>query len=146
MAIGNSKPKSDPLPSPYFSFIFIKFVIKSEDEDIHTANERRLKELIGAVGGKLHTGRSRNDQVATDMRLWLLNEVKELETSLKAFLTVLVERANTEKAHILPGYTHLQVCSSNNACLLQFQNCLIFPSARTSRSMVSFPPLACLCF
>ena len=48
-----------------------KFEIKPSDEDIHTANERRLTEIVGTVGGKLHTGRSRNDQVATDMRLWL---------------------------------------------------------------------------
>lgn len=53
-----------------------KFVIKQGDEDIHTANERRLTELIGSVGGKLHTGRSRNDQVATDTRLWLFNELR----------------------------------------------------------------------
>jgi hypothetical protein len=51
-------------------------VIKTGDEDIHTANERRLTELIGPVGGKLHTGRSRNDQVATDTRLWLFNELQ----------------------------------------------------------------------
>jgi argininosuccinate lyase len=51
------------------------FVLKPSDEDIHTANERRLTELIGAVGGKLHTGRSRNDQVATDVRLWLRDEI-----------------------------------------------------------------------
>ncbi|KAL0575279.1 argininosuccinate lyase, partial [Marasmius crinis-equi] len=53
------------------------FKIEADDEDIHTANERRLSELIGPLGGKLHTGRSRNDQVATDMRLWLLEEIKE---------------------------------------------------------------------
>ncbi|KIJ34689.1 hypothetical protein M422DRAFT_181746 [Sphaerobolus stellatus SS14] len=86
----------------------MQFDIKPDDEDIHTANERRLKELIGPVGGKLHTGRSRNDQVATDMRLWLLNEVKDIEASLKALLHVMVERANTEKEHLIPGYTHLQ--------------------------------------
>ncbi|KAF8488778.1 argininosuccinate lyase [Gautieria morchelliformis] len=85
-----------------------EFQVKPEDEDIHTANERRLKELVGPVGGKLHTGRSRNDQVATDMRLWLINEIKEIEAALKALLTVMVDRADNEKAHILPGYTHLQ--------------------------------------
>ncbi|KAF8575800.1 argininosuccinate lyase [Ramaria rubella] len=85
-----------------------QFQIKPEDEDIHTANERRLKELVGPVGGKLHTGRSRNDQVATDMRLWLINEVKEVESALRALLRVMVERADKEKAHLLPGYTHLQ--------------------------------------
>jgi len=90
----------------------MQFEIKPEDEDIHTANERRLKELVGAAGGKLHTGRSRNDQVATDMRLWLINEVKDIEASLKALLTVMVERSDKEKQYILPGYTHLQVCKA----------------------------------
>lgn len=80
-----------------------------DDEDIHTANERRLSELIGPLGGKLHTGRSRNDQVATDVRLWLLDEVKEIQAGLKALISVMVERANKEKDILLPGYTHLQV-------------------------------------
>jgi len=58
------------------------FRIADDDEDIHTANERRLKELIGPVAGKLHTGRSRNDQVATDMRMWLLDEVDAIVTPM----------------------------------------------------------------
>ncbi|KAI0065480.1 argininosuccinate lyase [Artomyces pyxidatus] len=85
-----------------------KFQIQPDDEDIHTANERRLSELIGPLGGKLHTGRSRNDQVATDMRLWLLDEVVEIEAGLVALIRVMVERADNEKDYILPGYTHLQ--------------------------------------
>ncbi|KAL5490302.1 ARG4 [Sanghuangporus weigelae] len=85
-----------------------QFKIEPDDEDIHTANERRLSELIGSLGGKLHTGRSRNDQVATDMRLWLLDEVKEIEASLKALITVMVERADKEQDILMPGYTHLQ--------------------------------------
>ncbi|KAF8969983.1 argininosuccinate lyase [Flammula alnicola] len=84
------------------------FVVKEDDEDIHTANERRLSEIIGPLGGKLHTGRSRNDQVATDIRLWLLEQVKDTEKNLKALIRVLVERADNEKDYILPGYTHLQ--------------------------------------
>ncbi|KAL0947029.1 hypothetical protein HGRIS_013172 [Hohenbuehelia grisea] len=84
------------------------FKPQEDDEDIHTANERRLSELIGALGGKLHTGRSRNDQVATDMRLWLLEEVKGIEEYLKALIRVMVERADKEKDILLPGYTHLQ--------------------------------------
>ncbi|KAA1474903.1 argininosuccinate lyase [Dentipellis sp. KUC8613] len=79
-----------------------------DDEDIHTANERRLSELIGPLGGKLHTGRSRNDQVATDMRLWLLGEVKEIENGLRDLIRVMVERADKEKDYLMPGYTHLQ--------------------------------------
>ncbi|KAF7978150.1 hypothetical protein HWV62_17482 [Athelia sp. TMB] len=84
------------------------FEIKEDDEDIHTANERRLSELIGPLGGKLHTGRSRNDQVATDMRLWLLDEVKDIEASLKGLISVMVERADKEIDILMPGYTHLQ--------------------------------------
>ncbi|KAF8894565.1 argininosuccinate lyase [Infundibulicybe gibba] len=84
------------------------FQIQADDEDIHTANERRLSEIIGPLGGKLHTGRSRNDQVATDMRLWLLEEVKDVEQGLKGLIRVMVERADTEKDILLPGYTHLQ--------------------------------------
>jgi argininosuccinate lyase len=83
--------------------------VQPDDEDIHTANERRLTELIGPLGGKLHTGRSRNDQVATDMRLWLLGEVRDIEDALKGLVRVMVERADKEKDILLPGYTHLQV-------------------------------------
>ncbi|KAJ6630681.1 argininosuccinate lyase [Mycena sp. CBHHK59/15] len=84
------------------------FQVQADDEDIHTANERRLSELIGPLGGKLHTGRSRNDQVVTDMRLWLLEEVQDIEQSLKGLLRVIVDRAEKEKEILLPGYTHLQ--------------------------------------
>ncbi|KAF8797926.1 argininosuccinate lyase [Phlegmacium glaucopus] len=84
------------------------FHAQEDDEDIHTANERRLSELIGPLGGKLHTGRSRNDQVATDMRLWLLDEARIVEEGLKALILVMVNRADKEKEFLLPGYTHLQ--------------------------------------
>ena len=86
-----------------------QFQIQPDDEDIHTANERRLTELIGPLGGKLHTGRSRNDQVATDMRLWLMKEVREVEIALKALIQVVVNRADKERDILMPGYTHLQV-------------------------------------
>lgn len=87
-----------------------KFDIKpGVDEDIHTANERRLGEIIGKdVAGKLHTGRSRNDQVATDMRLWLRDQLEQLETFLVDFLKVIAARAEKEIEHVMPGYTHLQ--------------------------------------
>ncbi|KAJ8312575.1 hypothetical protein KUTeg_009948 [Tegillarca granosa] len=71
-----------------------EFVLKPGDEDIHTANERRLKELIGQAAGKLHTGRSRNDQVATDMRLWLRDAIVEMKTYLTEFINVIINRAN----------------------------------------------------
>lgn len=85
-----------------------KFEIRPTDEDIHTANERRLSEIVGPVGGKLHTGRSRNDQCATDLRLWLLDEIKDVESALKDLIRVMVERADNEKDILMPGYTHLQ--------------------------------------
>ncbi|WVQ85437.1 argininosuccinate lyase [Cryptococcus sp. DSM 104549] len=86
-----------------------KFEIQADDEDIHTANERRLSEIIGKdIGGKLHTGRSRNDQVATDMRIWLMQETSIVEGYLKDMLNVMVSRAEKEVDAILPGYTHLQ--------------------------------------
>lgn len=84
------------------------FEIKPGDEDIHTANERRLTEIIGPTGGKLHTGRSRNDQVATDTRLWTVEAEKDV---LKDMATLLTAGASYAKDHIdvlMAGYTHLQ--------------------------------------
>ncbi|NXO92393.1 ARLY2 lyase, partial [Certhia brachydactyla] len=84
------------------------FVLKQTDEDIHTANERRLKELIGDVAGKLHTGRSRNDQVVTDLKLFMKNSLSIISSHLLGLIETLVERAAKEIDVILPGYTHLQ--------------------------------------
>uniref|UniRef100_A0A0B7A3W4 Argininosuccinate lyase n=1 Tax=Arion vulgaris TaxID=1028688 RepID=A0A0B7A3W4_9EUPU len=84
------------------------FEIRPGDEDVHTANERRLKELIGPVGGKLHTGRSRNDQVATDMRLWFRDKTIVLVKHLSDLLQVMTDRAEVEIEVLMPGYTHLQ--------------------------------------
>ncbi|KAK5016333.1 argininosuccinate lyase, partial [Cryomyces antarcticus] len=79
------------------------------DEDIHTANERRLGEIIGTgIAGKLHTGRSRNEQVATDMRLWLREQLKQIEGYLVDLLKVVAARAEQDIEHVMPGYTHLQ--------------------------------------
>lgn len=85
-----------------------KFVLLPSDEDVHTANERRLKELIGTPATKLHTGRSRNDQVATDMRLWLRSRINKLNDLIHSLLQVLTERAKAEIGILMPGYTHLQ--------------------------------------
>jgi argininosuccinate lyase len=85
-----------------------EFVYAEDDEDIHTAVERRLIELIGEPGEKLHTGRSRNDQVATDLRLWLLENLPLLEEALKDLQAVLIWRAEEDFGVIMPGYTHLQ--------------------------------------
>jgi argininosuccinate lyase len=84
------------------------FQVQPEDEDIHTAVERRLGELIGPAAGKLHTGRSRNDQVATDLRLFLLETCDEMEAQLRALQLALVQRAEQHIDLIMPGYTHLQ--------------------------------------
>jgi argininosuccinate lyase len=84
------------------------FVLQPGDEDIHTANERRLTEIVGAVGGKLHTGRSRNDQVATDVRIWLRDEIATLRGYLAQLIGVTVDRAEAEITLLMPGYTHLQ--------------------------------------
>ncbi len=85
-----------------------RFTIQAGDEDIHTANERRLTELIGPVAGKLHTGRSRNDQVATDVRLWLREEIDTLTGHLRQLIETTVARAAEEIDLLMPGYTHLQ--------------------------------------
>lgn len=86
------------------------FVVKPDDEDIHTANERRLSEIVGKdIGGKLHTGRSRNDQVATDMRIWLMEEADKIKGYLKDLIEVMANRGEKEVDVLMPGYTHLQV-------------------------------------
>jgi argininosuccinate lyase len=85
-----------------------KFAFQESDEDIHTAVERRLTELIGPLAGKLHTGRSRNDQVATDFRLWLLETAQPLKKSLVDLQAALVRRAERDWGIALPGYTHFQ--------------------------------------
>lgn len=85
-----------------------QFQLAAGDEDIHTAVERRLGELVGSVAGKLHTGRSRNDQVATDQRGWLRNRIDELDTLLVTLLQTALERAAAEIEVLMPGYTHLQ--------------------------------------
>ncbi|KAI0839723.1 argininosuccinate lyase [Hypoxylon sp. FL0890] len=85
------------------------FIIMPNDEDIHTANERRLGEIIGKdIAGKLHTGRSRNEQVVCDMRMWLRDQIRAIESQLVAFIEVIAARAEAEVGIIMPGYTHLQ--------------------------------------
>ncbi|MDQ2690692.1 MAG: argininosuccinate lyase [Chloroflexota bacterium] len=85
-----------------------KFTFLEDDEDIHTAVERRLGELIGATAGKLHTGRSRNDQVATDLRLWVLDFLPLVDQAIRGLQSVLLELAEDHITTLMPGYTHLQ--------------------------------------
>src|SRR5688500_10925074 len=77
-------------------------------EDIHMHVEHRLAELSGAAAGRLHTARSRNDQVATDFRLWVRGAIDEVEGLLTAFQRVLVARAEEHADSVMPGFTHLQ--------------------------------------
>jgi argininosuccinate lyase len=84
------------------------FAFKPGDEDIHTAIERRVTELAGDVGARLHTGRSRNDQVATDLRLFAKRELLGIARRVVRLQKVLLERARQAEDAYLPGYTHLQ--------------------------------------
>jgi len=77
-------------------------------EDIHMTTESRLAELIGPVAGRLHTARSRNDQVATDFRLWVRETLDQTDAALAQLQRALVERADEHSASIMPGFTHLQ--------------------------------------
>jgi len=77
-------------------------------EDIHMTTESRLAELIGPAAGRLHTARSRNDQVATDFRLWVRDAINEAEAGLEALQRALVNRAGEHAGSIMPGFTHLQ--------------------------------------
>jgi argininosuccinate lyase len=86
-----------------------EFAWKLELEDVHLNIERRLTELVGDAGKRLHTGRSRNDQVATDVRLWLRGEIDAIAAGLTQLQRALVAQAERHAATIMPGFTHLQV-------------------------------------
>jgi argininosuccinate lyase len=85
-----------------------KFVFRTEHEDIHMNVEARLAALIGPAAGRLHTARSRNDQVATDFRLWVRNRIDALDAQMQALQRALIDKADTHAATIMPGFTHLQ--------------------------------------
>jgi argininosuccinate lyase len=84
------------------------FAPQIDDEDIHTAVERRLVELIGEPALRLHTGRSRNDQIATDMRLFCIGAARDLDNRLRRLQLALVEQASRHVDTLMPGYTHMQ--------------------------------------
>ena len=86
-----------------------KFVFSRKLEDIHMNIEARLAELIGSAAGRLHTARSRNDQVALDFRLWVRNETDKTIQSIRHLIETLLQRAEQEVETIMPGFTHLQV-------------------------------------
>ena len=82
--------------------------VRMELEDIHMVTESRLAELIGPAAGRLHTARSRNDQVATDFRLWVRDAMDEVGAGLAALQRALVTRAKEHADSVMPGFTHLQ--------------------------------------
>jgi argininosuccinate lyase len=81
---------------------------KTEDEDIHMAVEKRLTEIVGDAGKRLHTARSRNDQVAVDFRMYLKAEILEIQALIAELLTTLIKKAESENDVMMPGFTHLQ--------------------------------------
>src|SRR5204863_9560152 len=85
------------------------FVFRDEHEDIHLNIEARLAELIGPAAGRLHTARSRNDQVATDLRLWVRGAIDRIETAMRDLQAALLDRAEAEADTVMPGFTHLQI-------------------------------------
>ena len=85
-----------------------RFRFRRDLEDIHMNVESRLSELVGPAAGRLHTARSRNDQVATDFRLWVRHEIETIDAALKALQAVLLDQAERHVATVMPGYTHLQ--------------------------------------
>jgi argininosuccinate lyase len=84
------------------------FPFEPDDEDIHMSIERRLTELVGAVGGKLHTARSRNDQVATDVAMYVRDAAGDAELALAGLTEAVIDVAERHLDWVLPGYTHLQ--------------------------------------
>src|SRR6516165_247984 len=85
-----------------------KFKFKRALEDIHMNVESRLGELIGPAAGRLHTARSRNDQVATDFKLWIKAAIDAIDAALAAYQRTLAEKALEHAATVMPGFTHLQ--------------------------------------
>ncbi len=85
-----------------------RFEFKKTLEDIHMNVESRLGELIGEAAGRLHTARSRNDQVTTDLRLWIRDAIDGLDAQLKALQAALIDRADAHSHTVMPGFTHLQ--------------------------------------
>lgn len=84
------------------------FLIQPGDEDVHSAIERRLTELIGPAAGKLHTGRSRNDQVATDFNLWLMQAITQMDVLARKLQTSICDRGQKDFGILINGYTHFQ--------------------------------------
>src|SRR5256886_13737968 len=118
---------------------------KQSAEDVHSFLEARLIEIVGDLGRKLHTGRSRNDQVATDLRLWLRDEIDRLAINLRSTQGALLDLAESNREAMVPGYTHLQRAQPillAHWCLAYFEM-LTRDAARLSevRARVNISPL-----
>jgi len=85
------------------------FVYTEADEDIHMAIEKRLISLVGPVGGKIHTARSRNDQVVLDVKLYLKDKIQDIKQLLLTLLETIIDKAEKHIDIVMPGYTHLQI-------------------------------------
>src|SRR6202042_2461925 len=85
------------------------FVIDKDVEDVHSQVELLLTERIGEAGKKIHSGRSRNDQVAVDIKLYLRAEIIKIKEETKQLFDLLIKQSETYKDKLLPGYTHLQI-------------------------------------
>lgn len=110
-----------------------------DDEDVHSVNERRLIELIGDIGRKIHTGRSRNDQVAVDMKLWVKKAIIEVLDNVNYLLRILLKKAEDKIHVIMPGYTHLQVRSTTLLSTHLYCHFLFSASStREIQSLVTF--------
>ncbi|MBU6158296.1 MAG: argininosuccinate lyase [Bacteroidetes bacterium] len=94
-----------------------KFIIEEGIEDVHSQVEKMLTDLIGAAGKKIHSGRSRNDQVATDIKLYLRAEVNEIKALVFVLFDTLIEKSEANKHKLFPGYTHLQAAMPSSAGL-----------------------------
>lgn len=85
-----------------------KFVFSVKDEDIHMAIEKRMTEIVGPAGGRLHTGRSRNDQTTTSTKMYLRHAIREVQKGIRALQAEFIAIARANMTVIMPGYTHMQ--------------------------------------
>ena len=127
-----------------------KFDFDIKDEDIHMAVERRLSELVGEVGGKLHTARSRNDQVATDFKLYAKEQNLLLQGLLKELIATIITLAKSHKSTIMPSFTHLQHAQPVSFAFYILTYAFMFARdikrLRASYELADFSPLgACAC-
>jgi argininosuccinate lyase len=114
-----------------------EFVWDRKKEDVHMNIEARLREVVGPVGGKLHTGRSRNDQIATDLRLWTRNRCEEAILAVDELASAIIDRATSEIDVLMPAYTHMQRAQPSRLAhhLLAWQELLLRDRGRLVDAM-----------